>query len=82
MKPCGTGRPSSPRRWPKICDGVGAAKQAAVSHRDETYITYIKVDARWCYLYRAIDRSGVLVDVMFSEHCNGSVKNLGRYAAS
>ncbi len=30
--------------------------------------TYIKVDGRWCYLYRAIDRSGALVDVMFSEH--------------
>lgn len=23
---------------------------------------------RWCYLYRAIDRSGALVDVMFGEH--------------
>src|SRR6188768_1627383 len=30
--------------------------------------TYIKVDGRWCYLYRAIDRSGALVDVLFSEH--------------
>ena len=30
--------------------------------------TYIKVDGRWCYVYRAIDSSGVLVDVMFSEH--------------
>ena len=29
--------------------------------------TYIKVDGRWRYLYRAIDRSGTLVDVMFSE---------------
>ena len=29
--------------------------------------TYIKVDGRWCYVYRAIDRSGVLVDVLFSE---------------
>jgi len=26
------------------------------------------VDRRWRYLYRAIDRSGALVDVMFSEH--------------
>jgi putative transposase len=26
------------------------------------------VNGRWCYLYRAIDRSGALVDVMFSEH--------------
>ena len=30
--------------------------------------TYIKVQGRWCYLYRAIDRSGALVDVLFSEH--------------
>ena len=30
--------------------------------------TYLKVHGRWCYLYRAIDRSGALVDVMFSEH--------------
>ena len=26
------------------------------------------MDGRWCYLYRAIDRSGALVDVLFSEH--------------
>jgi len=30
--------------------------------------TYLKVHGRWCYLYRAVDRSGALVDVMFSEH--------------
>src|ERR671926_102554 len=30
--------------------------------------TSIKVQGRWCYLYRAIDRSGALVDVLFSEH--------------
>src|ERR1700761_1935326 len=29
--------------------------------------TYLKVQGRWVYLYRAIDRSGVLVDVMVSE---------------
>ena len=29
--------------------------------------TYLKVQGRWCYLYRAIDRSGALVDVLFSE---------------
>jgi len=29
--------------------------------------TYIKVGGRWCYVYRAIDRSGALVDVLFSE---------------
>jgi transposase-like protein len=30
--------------------------------------TYLKVDSRWCYVYRAIDSSGALVDVLFSEH--------------
>ena len=29
--------------------------------------TYLKVRGRWVYLYRAIDRSGALVDVMLSE---------------
>ena len=29
--------------------------------------TYIKVHGRWCYLYRAINRSGALVDVRLSE---------------
>lgn len=30
--------------------------------------TYIKVGGKWCYLYRAIDRDGNLVDSMLSEH--------------
>ena len=29
--------------------------------------TYVKVQGRWCYLYRAIDMSGALVDVRLSE---------------
>src|ERR687886_1436415 len=29
--------------------------------------TYLKVQGRWVYLYRAIDRSGALVDVMLSD---------------
>jgi putative transposase len=32
------------------------------------YQTYLKVRGRWCYLYRAIDRDGNLVDTMLSEH--------------
>ena len=28
--------------------------------------TYLKVDGRWCYLYRAIDRDGNLIDTMLS----------------
>ena len=34
-------------------------------HVDETYL---KVRGRWCYLYRATDRAGNLVDTMLSEH--------------
>ena len=34
-------------------------------HVDETYL---KVRGRWCYLYRAIDRDGNLVDTMLREH--------------
>ncbi len=30
--------------------------------------TYVKVGGRWCYLYRAIDRDGALIDSMLSEH--------------
>jgi transposase-like protein len=34
-------------------------------HVDETYL---KVRGRWCYLYRAIDRDGQLVDTLLREH--------------
>ncbi len=33
-------------------------------HVDETYL---RVDGRWCYLYRAIDRDGNLVEALLSE---------------
>jgi putative transposase len=42
---------------------TGADRQSW--HVDETYL---KVRGRWCYLYRAIDRTGALVDTMLSEH--------------
>src|SRR6476661_1502444 len=29
--------------------------------------TYIKIEGRWCYLYRAIDKDGNLVDVYLSD---------------
>jgi putative transposase len=32
--------------------------------------TYVKVAGRWCYLYRAVDRHGNLIDSMLSEHRN------------
>ena len=40
--------------------------QAGISwYLDETYV---RVAGRWCYLYRAIDRDGQLIDSMLSEH--------------
>src|SRR5205814_4218596 len=33
-------------------------------HADETYV---RVDGRWCYLYRAIDRDGNLLEALLSE---------------
>jgi transposase-like protein len=47
------------RRW-----GKGGARSRQW-HVDETYL---KGHGRWCYLYRAIDRDGQLVDTMLSEH--------------
>ena len=29
--------------------------------------TYLKLPVRWCYLYRAVDRDGNLIDAMLSE---------------
>ncbi|CAA9564233.1 MAG: Integrase, catalytic region [uncultured Thermomicrobiales bacterium] len=40
--------------------GHGGAKW----HADETYL---RIDGRWCYLYRAIDREGNLVEALLSE---------------
>jgi putative transposase len=39
-------------------------KAGAKWHADETYV---RVDGRWCYLYRAIERDGNLVDALLSE---------------
>jgi putative transposase len=36
----------------------------SVWHVDETYV---KVQGKWCYFYRAIDRNGNLVDSMLSQ---------------
>src|SRR5689334_13417865 len=43
-------------------------KSGARSRRWHIDETYLKVRGRWCYLYRAIDCDGNLVDTMLSEH--------------
>ena len=55
------------RFGPLLADHLRAKRRGTAGvkwHADETYI---KVDGRWCYLYRAIDRDGNLVDALLSE---------------
>jgi transposase-like protein len=55
---------------PLLADQLRARRSGqagAYWHVDETYI---KVQGKWCYLYRAIDRDGNLVDSMLSEKRN------------
>ena len=52
---------------PRLAEGLRkrrAGKAGRCWHVDETYV---KVAGEWCYLYRAIDRDGTLVDVYLSE---------------
>jgi putative transposase len=52
---------------PRLAEGLRkrrAGKAGRCWHVDETYV---KVAGEWCYLYRAIDRDGNLVDVYLSE---------------
>ena len=36
--------------------------------------TYVRVSGHWCYLYRAIDRDGNLLDSMLSHTVTGSLR--------
>lgn len=51
---------------PLLSERLRAKRRGRAStkwHADETYI---KVEGRWCYLYRAIDREGNLVEALLS----------------
>ena len=53
---------------PIFADDLRAKRKGNVGnvwHVDETYI---RVQGRWCYLYRAIDQDGNLVDIRLSEN--------------
>jgi putative transposase len=60
------------REWevrfaPLLADRLRAKRRGRAGakwHADETYL---RVDGHWCYLYRAIDRDGNLVDALLSE---------------
>ena len=53
---------------PLLADQLRARRRRRAG--DSWYLdeTYVKVAGRWCYLYRAIDRDGELLDSMLSEH--------------
>src|SRR3954452_24128581 len=61
------------REWeakltPALADDLRRRRRGMVGRSWYVDETYLKVHGRWCYLYRAIDRNGTLVDVLFSEH--------------
>jgi transposase-like protein len=60
------------REWeaklaPHVTEGLRKARRGKVGRSWYTDETYLRVAGRWCYLYRAIDRNGNLVDVRLSE---------------
>jgi putative transposase len=52
---------------PSLIDKLRRRRKGRVGKSWYVDETYIKVQGRWCYLYRAIDRFGSLVDVRLSE---------------
>jgi putative transposase len=55
---------------PALAEELRRSRKGKVGRSWYTDETYIWVNGRWKYLYRAIDRDGALVDVMLSEHRN------------
>src|ERR671932_660336 len=53
---------------PALAEDLRRCRRGKVGRSWYVDETYLKVQGRWCYLYRAIDRNGNLVDVLFSEH--------------
>jgi putative transposase len=53
---------------PALAEDLRRCRRGKVGRSWYVDETYLKVHGRWCYLYRAIDRNGNLVDVLFSEH--------------
>ena len=60
------------REWearfaPLLADQLRARRKGEAGRCRYVDETYVKVNGQWCYLYRAIDREGNLVDSMLSE---------------
>ena len=51
---------------PLLAEQIRRQRKGKVGRRWYVDETYIKVKGKWCYLYRAIDRNGNLVDSMLS----------------
>lgn len=64
MRPYETGKRALPHSWPINCVPNDVGKEARSWYMDESYVN---VKGKWCYLYRAIDRDGNLVDSMLCE---------------
>src|SRR4051794_27402485 len=61
------------REWeakltPALAEDLRRRRRGKVGRSWYVDETYLKVQGCWCYLYRAIDQHGNLVDVLFSEH--------------
>ncbi len=61
------------REWeakltPALAEDLRRRRKGKVGRSWYVDETYIRVHGRWKYLYRGIDRDGVLVDVMLSDH--------------
>src|ERR1700753_1636035 len=52
---------------PTMAEALRRRRRRKVGRRWYVDETYVKVQGRWCYLYRAIDTSGALGDVRLSE---------------
>ncbi len=48
------------------------AKRTPIGGRWQVDETYLKIDGRWCYLFRAIDEHGQIVDVYLSDRRNAA----------
>jgi transposase-like protein len=60
------------REWeakltPALAEELRRRRKGRVGRNWHVDETYIKVAGRWCYVYRAIDSSGALVDVLLRE---------------
>jgi transposase-like protein len=57
---------------------IDAARPARHSAGDRWFVdeTYVKVSGRWCYLYRAIDQHGQVIDVLLSRRRNAAAARM------